>query len=231
MIKLTKRLSAVAGFAADGINIADIGTDHAYIPVYLVQNGKAKRVIASDIGTGPIERAKLSAKIYNVEDKIEFVVADGLSGTDTSFDTIIIAGMGGDTMISILSDALWAVSSTHLVLQPQTKIAKLVKWLNCKGCQIDNARLVKDTGKMYLVLSARYSGEIKDLSEGECLVVKPLFINKDPLLGEYLNGVKQKLELKINGMSESNSNVEEQKRNAELTLEEINEMIGEVEKW
>jgi tRNA (adenine22-N1)-methyltransferase len=231
MINLTKRLKALAELASEGKNIADIGTDHGYIPVYFAQMGTAQRIVASDVAVGPINSAKNSAENYGVKDKIEFVVADGLAGIDDSFDTVIIAGMGGDTIVSILEASTWAMKKANLILQPQSKITKLVRFLNDNGCRIEKAKLVEDSGKTYVVFSARYTGEKATLTEAQCLAVKPLFDSRDVLLHKYLLDLEKKLTASIKGMMESNSNIDDKLKSSENTLNEIKNMINEVEKW
>jgi tRNA (adenine22-N1)-methyltransferase len=105
-IRLTPRLDAVAGYVAPGAAVADIGTDHGYVPVWLAQNDLARRIVAADIGRGPLERARASARLYGVADQIEFIQTDGLDGlASAGLDTVILAGMGGQTMLGILARA------------------------------------------------------------------------------------------------------------------------------
>lgn len=232
MINLTKRLAAVASFAEDGKRVADIGTDHGYIPIYLMQLGRAEKVVASDIGLGPIERARASAKEYGLEDKITFVTADGLCGIDESFDTVIIAGMGGDNIISILSEGSWALSKAHLVLQPQSRVQKLVRWLYKNGCCVSDGRLVRDFGRLYIVLSVNKADSAKEISGAEALAPLPLFQNKDVLLREYLEEQIVKFSAVVNGIAAGKTDEFSDKlRDAEDTLEGLEAMLSEVKKW
>ena len=227
MIELSKRLAAVARFAENGTNIADIGTDHGYIPVYLAQKGTAKRIAASDIGEGPLQSARSSAVLYGVEDKIEFIRADGLSGIDSSFDTVILAGMGGDNIISILSDAPWTRASAHLILQPQTRVEKLTEWLYNSGFALRDAVLVRDAGKLYIVLSAAGgSGKDTALPEWKKYALEPLISNRDPLLGEYIGQLKEKLHISISGMESGKSADTEKLEKLKKTYGELCEICG-----
>jgi tRNA (adenine22-N1)-methyltransferase len=115
---------AIASFIHRGASVADIGTDHGFLPVYLAQNGLARSIIASDISAGSLEAARRSATNYGVSDKITFIVAPGLSGIkETDVDTIVIAGLGGETIAAILNEAPWTrYSDIKLILQPQSKI-------------------------------------------------------------------------------------------------------------
>lgn len=232
MINLTKRLAAVASFAEDGRRIADIGTDHGYIPIYLMQLGRAEKIVASDIGLGPIERARISAREYGLEEKLTFVTADGLSGIDDSFDTVIIAGMGGDNIISILSEGSWALTKAHLVLQPQSRVQKLVRWLYNNGCTVSDACLVRDFGRMYIVLSVNRAEGKKNVSGAEALVPLPLFTGRDPLLREYLEEQIGKFAVMVDGIESGKTDeFSEKLHDAKDTLEGLKAMLSEAKKW
>ena len=162
-IKLSTRLQTIADFVPNGSKCADIGTDHGYIPVYLVQNGKCSSVIASDIRKGPIESAVRSGQYYGVDDKIRYICAPGLDGIlKGEVDTIIIAGMGGETIIQILQNAPWLDKSITLILQPQSKIDLLQRYLSLRGFVPDKAKLVKDACKLYIAFTATVSDEVCD---------------------------------------------------------------------
>lgn len=150
-MKLTGRLEAVARLAAGGVNIADVGTDHGYIPVSFALRSHPGRLAASDVNPGPIESARRSARDAGVVDRIEFSLADGLRGIDSGFDTIIIAGMGGELIAKILSEAPFDLTGRTLVLQPQSKIGELVGYLYSRDMAIERGEIVSDMGRTYLV--------------------------------------------------------------------------------
>jgi len=154
IIKLPLRLKAIAGLIGYGACVADIGTDHGLLPVYLAQNGLAKRIIASDMSAGSLEAARRSAAKYDVTGKIEFIVAPGLEGVnETDVDTIVIAGVGGETMIDILKDALWTKQhGKRLILQPQTKRNELTHWLCENGYIIKDTITTSDRGRNYAIM-------------------------------------------------------------------------------
>jgi len=153
-LRLPPRLVAIAGFIEKGSNVADIGTDHGFLPVYLAQKGFAQRIIASDKSSDSLKSALRSAVKYGVADKISFIAAPGLSGVDEAeVDTVVIAGMGGETIMGILADAPWTKRcGTRLILQPQTKTDKLCYWLNENGYSIRDLTLTQDKGRYYIVL-------------------------------------------------------------------------------
>ena len=156
-MKLSKRLAAIAGHIDKGACVADIGTDHGYLPVYLARSGLAGRVIASDISEASLSSARRSAVRYGVEGSITFITAPGLSGIcEMEIDTVVIAGMGGETIIGILAGAPWLKNrEVKLVLQPQTKIYELSRWLIQNGYAIQDAQLVQEKGKNYTIIIGR----------------------------------------------------------------------------
>lgn len=178
-IKLTPRLCAVAQMALGGRAYADIGTDHGYVAVYLAQRG-AESVTAADLRPGPLDSARASAREYGVSDRIRFVLADGLcyEGAESA-DTVVIAGMGGETIQLILSRAAWT-KSARLVLQPQTKIDELCVWLRDNGYALRGAKLARDAGRLYAALSVRGG------NDGFAWCEDALSASGDPLLGEWI---------------------------------------------
>ena len=156
--KLDKRLSLAASFVRNGSRVADIGTDHAYLPVWLVQNGVCPFAIAADIRSGPAERAAESVKKAGLESKISVRLGDGLSPVNPSeADDIVIAGMGGETIADILNGTPWTKDARyHLVLQPMTRAAALHESLLSNGYAITREQTVTDGKRVYLVLAARF---------------------------------------------------------------------------
>ena len=154
ILRLSPRLAVVAGFIDRGSDVADIGTDHGYLPAYLALYGLARRIIASDKSAGSLGAALRTASKYGVSDKITFIAASGLDGVDLSqIDTVVIAGVGGETIISILEDAPWTKRpGMKLILQPQTKLDKLCDWLNGNGYAITDKKLAHEKKRVYTVL-------------------------------------------------------------------------------
>ena len=105
--KLSKRLSACADFVPQGAHVADVGCDHGYLSIYLLQNGIASKVYAGDINEGPLQSAVLNAEKAGLKERISFYLSDGVKNIPKNFDTLVCAGMGADTMISILENAPW----------------------------------------------------------------------------------------------------------------------------
>jgi len=153
-IKLSKRLQAVADLIDNDASVADIGTDHGHLPVYIAQTFKVKKIIASDISAASLDKARKSATENNVIEAITFLVMSGLSGVaPAQVDTIIITGLGGETIIQILKDAPWTNNrKIKLILQPQSKIDVLFRFLYDNDYENIETKYVSDKGKRYIVI-------------------------------------------------------------------------------
>ncbi|MDR0862604.1 MAG: Nif3-like dinuclear metal center hexameric protein [Oscillospiraceae bacterium] len=184
-MKLSARLAAVAELVPRGSRVIDVGTDHGYLPVYLAEHGLADAIFASDVNRGPLNQARKSAVAAGVSDKITFTLADGLPETVSGeVDTVVIAGMGGETIAGIVERAPWLRErDALLVLQPQTKVQELWETLRANGYATFEVRLVKDAGRIYVIMLARSaaSGAVN------APVLELLVKRRDELLGEYLD--------------------------------------------
>lgn len=160
-MKLDQRLTACAEFIDENSFVADIGTDHGYLPVYLVENGISTGAIACDIGQMPLNSAKRTIEKYNLGDKISTCLSDGLKSVPRGDIThIVIAGMGGETIQGILSACDWA-KECILILQPMTKSEDLRKWLFENGYEIEKEKAIIDGKYNYTVLKCVFSGNFK----------------------------------------------------------------------
>lgn len=159
MITLDKRLSAVATLVRQGSRLADIGTDHAYLPVHLMQAGVCPAAIASDIGAGPLEAARHTVTEYELTRGIALRLGDGLATvTADEVEDIAIAGMGGETIAAILEAAEWVKDARlRLILQPMTRAEDLRRWLLGNGFSVLEEHLVIDGRHLYPVLAAEYT--------------------------------------------------------------------------
>ncbi len=184
-VKLTPRLQCVADCIKKCHILADIGTDHAYIPIYAIQSGIADRAIASDIVEGPLKIASDNIKANNQEDNIITALADGLSSAQNA-DVIVIAGMGGKLICKLLSDNIEiAKSAEYMVIQPMTCSYELRKFLHENGFEITDERLAEEEDKVYNIMIAKKgSGSFDD--EFHYHIGKKLFDNRDPLLSKYI---------------------------------------------
>ena len=161
---LDGRLMSAVGYVRGGV-VADVGTDHAYLPVYLVASGRADSAVASDINRGPIENAKETIRKYGLEEKITTLVADGLDGIEQyAPNDVIIFGMGGELIADIIDRAAWTKSGTRLILQPMTKPEILRDYLGENGFCIIDERLSEADGRVYQTLCVEYDGEKREYS-------------------------------------------------------------------
>ncbi len=201
---LDGRLLCAASFVRDGSVVCDIGTDHAYIPVYLIQQGIAKFAVASDINIGPLNRAKQSAAKYGVTDKIRFVLADGLDGVHPEEDgvnDIIICGMGGELIARIVDSSDYTrTAGVNLILQPMTCAPELRKYLGEAGFCIMTERLCEAAGKIYTCIHAAYDGVTREYTPAEQILGRYHIEKRSPLFNQYADTAVRRLKKQILGM-------------------------------
>ena len=164
MIKLSCRLQAVADMVNEGARVVDVGTDHGYIPAYLIKNNIAKSVIACDINEKPLASCKRYISSLGLDDRVKCVLSDGLKNIDVEYDTVIIAGMGGELIAQILENAE-NIRHCRLIINPMTHPELARKWLYDNGFCIENDIVVADLKHHYSVLSAHYTGKAQEKSE------------------------------------------------------------------
>ena len=166
-LELSARLQALADWVRTDARIADVGTDHAFLPVWLVLHGRVSGAIASDLRKGPLARGAETAREYGVDHLVETRLCNGLEGiAPEEVDTVIIAGMGGETIVHILEKAPWTADGSHtLLLQPMSKMEMLRQFLADNGYKILRERLVRDRGTVYPVMEIEAGG--MHLSMGE----------------------------------------------------------------
>ncbi|MBR2937235.1 MAG: SAM-dependent methyltransferase [Oscillospiraceae bacterium] len=193
-IPLSDRLQACCSFVHPGDRVADIGCDHGYLGIYLLKNGIASSVIAADIREGPLQSAVKNSEKFGVGDKMTFYLSDGVRNIPRAFDTLVCAGMGGDTMVSILSAAPWLKSEKHrLILQCQTKTALLRKYLSENGWCIQKEAIIRDGKFLYTVMEVIWQDSYY-LTPGQCYFPPALSDNSEELLRGYYRYVVQGLE-------------------------------------
>lgn len=162
MFDLSPRLQAAFEYVEYGAAVADIGTDHAFLPVALVKSGKVRNAIACDINEKPLANAKKTLELVGLKNDISLRLSDGLSEVcENEVDTVIIAGMGGEVISGIIDRTKWLKNNKHLILQPMTCPEEVRKYLSENGFEILSETAVSDAGKVYAVISARYSGAPK----------------------------------------------------------------------
>lgn len=191
---LSPRLRACAGFVGNSRRFADIGCDHGYLSIHLLQNGIATSCIAADVRSGPLESAKRNAEKYGVFERITFCLSDGVRDIPRDFDTLVCAGMGADTMIHILSDAPWLRCDAYaLVLQCQSKTHMLRNYLSENGWRITQECVLRDGKFLYTVMEVDFSPDAPRLSPAECYFPPAMLENPSVETVEYYHQMCNKL--------------------------------------
>ncbi len=222
---LPDRLKAVASLIPQCNVLADIGTDHAYIPIYTVLNGIAKTSIAADVVDGPLKIAKENISTYMLSEKISVVKSDGLTNINNA-DLIVIAGMGGTLIADILeADLQKAKSADTLILQPMSCAFELRKRLHHFGFLIEKEVLVKDTGKIYAAMVVK-KGKQQFENDIHYEIGKYLIDNKPPLFSDYINHKVSVYNKRILNMENSkNIDVKAEIINLKSTIEQLKGLI------
>ncbi len=179
---LNSRLQACAGFVREQAHVCDVGTDHAQLAVYLIEEGIASDVIASDIGEGPLAAAQRTIEKHGLSSRIRTILSDGLQNVPgEDLTDIVIAGMGGETMVHILETCPFSLTDIRLILQPMTKADVLRDWLYRHGFAICRETCIREERFLYAVMQVEYTGNCvepdavllrfgkMDLSEPDCL--------------------------------------------------------------
>ncbi len=201
-LPLSSRLLACCGFVCPGERVADIGCDHGYLGIHLLQTGKASSVIAADINQMPLDSARKNALKYGVIDKMSFYLTDGVRGIPRDFDCLVCAGMGADTMISILEAAPWLRDSRYrLILQCQSKLPALRQYLSEQGFRICEETVLRDGRFLYTVMEVTWQSGYT-LSPGEWYFPPALLENPSNLVPEYYQRVLFSLDRAVTNQKE-----------------------------
>lgn len=231
--ELTARLQAVADLVPPGTVLADIGTDHAFLPVWLLLEGKIPRAIAADLKEGPLERAKLTARQYRCQDRMDFRLCDGLQGIEPGeCGCVAVAGMGGETIVHILAQAPWLKEAgVCLVLQPMSTQAVLRRFLCETGYTILMERTIREGDTLYTIISAK-GGEVSQLSQGEAVAGRQRRPEEDPLRGELLCSLEERTARALEGLGRSRRD-EAARRREELEelYRQLQAMRKEWQQW
>lgn len=192
---MSTRLHAVASYVLPGLPLADIGTDHGYVPIYLADSGTIPSAIAADVRTGPLERAAEHIREYELEEKIEVRLSDGLANiAPGEVAQVLIAGMGGSLIARILAEGqevLHGEGFRRLILSPQSEVRLVREELARSGFQITEEHMVKDEGKYYFIIIGEPG--VCDYSEEEdFLFGKRLAESRDEVFSEYLEEKRRK---------------------------------------
>lgn len=200
-IPLSNRLLTCCSFVRPGDRVADVGCDHGYLGIYLLKHGIASSVIASDVGRMPLQSALHNAVKFGVKDRMSFYLSDGVGSVPRDFDCLVCAGMGADTMMSILDAAPWLKDPKYrLILQCQSKRPELHKYLYSQGYAIRRETLAKDGKFIYPIMEVVYApGEA--LTGAEYYITPALRCSGSDLLPAFRDCVLSGLQKTVEGLS------------------------------
>ena len=213
-VTLTKRLATIAELVRGGAYFADVGTDHGYLPVWLVQNGRISRAIAADINAKPLASAQKTIEKHHLEQQIVTICSDGLENVDPSVEDIAIAGMGGELIAQIIGRAEWIKNpQTNLLLQPMTQAAHLRRYLAENGFAVLREQPAQEGRRLYIVLQACWDGKKRVLSDAEALAGRCLE-QTDELSQRYLKSAADKQRKIAAGLKTAENFTEAKRREA-----------------
>ena len=222
---LSNRLLACCSFVRPGDRVADIGCDHGYLGIHLLQAGIAVSVIASDVNQKPLDSAMHNAHRYGVKDKMSFYLSDGVRNIPRDFDTLVCAGMGADTMISILDGAPWLKSDQYrLILQCQSRRPELRHYLYSQGYCITRETLAQDGKFIYPVMEVMYRPG-SSLTPGGQHISPALLESGSALLPAFYDRVIDGIRTTVQGLSRTGG---ERLQHYQIVLNELLEMEDKI---
>ena len=210
MVRISDRLRTVAHMCDKGAVVADIGTDHGYLPIYLVQEGIAASAIAMDLRKGPLDKAKKHIRDNCLEDRIQTRLSDGLEKLSANeADIITICGMGGRLIADIVTKGKDVITrNTTLIVSPQSEVGDFRHFLVSQGLVVDEEQMLKEDGKYYFIIKCGKSDEnvYSEYSETQYQYGWKLLESKDKTLYEYLIKEKETNEGISNSLKKDESN-------------------------
>lgn len=250
-MELSKRLQTVANAVTPGSRVADVGTDHGYVPIYLVERGLCPGAIAMDVNEGPLARAEEHIRAEGLSDRIQTRKSDGLAAlAPEETDAVVIAGMGGALMCRILQDAsAFLEAGRELILQPQSEWFKVRRLLSASGYRITQEWFLEEEGKYYVVIKAlpapgtdresRAGDAGSDAADGAagdagdcftddftCRYGAFLLDRRDPVLIAYLKKEAQKKRQILHHLSETDDKQRQRRRQLAKELRDIEGYLG-----
>ncbi len=226
-MEISSRLKCIAKMIEKCDSIADIGTDHGYLPIYLIKKGICRLAIASDINKGPVEKARLNIRLESVEKTIECRLGSGFNTIKPmEVNVAIIAGMGGNLIRDIIEEGIQVFKSLdYLVLQPVQNPDVLRKYIYESGYIVLDEDLCKDDNKYYEVIKIKYSNRPKALSEVYYEVSKILLEKKHPLVKEYVCLKIKKYDKIFSNINDKGKGAQNRKNNLKNKVMKLKEML------
>ncbi|MDD3339622.1 MAG: class I SAM-dependent methyltransferase [Lachnospiraceae bacterium] len=218
-MELSKRLQAVAELVTPGMRLADVGTDHAYIPIYLVQQKRIPSAVAMDVKQGPLERARANIEGYQLGSYIDVRLSDGLQALQPQeADTVVIAGMGGPLVQRIMTRGEKVLEQMQeCILQPQSEIAQVRAFLAEQGYCITAENMIEEDGKYYPMMRVCH-GKMHFTGNAETKYGPCLLRDRNPVLLAYLKR-EQQVQEKIKQQVTEHGRQDAEKRLLEIERE------------
>lgn len=224
-MEISKRLQTIAGMVTKGNTACDVGTDHGYLAIYLVEQGISKNVIAMDVAKGPLSKAKENIALYHYEDKIETRLSDGLEKLGKGeASTVIMAGMGGILITGLLEKGKEILKSVdELILSPHTDVELVRRYLLENEYSIQDETMLREDGKYYIIMRAVHGAQSYEKS-CEYRYGSKLLISKNPVLKDYMEKELSKLKaLRANLTDISTENAKKRQMELEEEIQCIEE--------
>ena len=222
-MELSKRLQAVADLVSEGLVVADVGTDHGYIPIYLIETEKSSKAFAMDVNKGPLLRAKEHIAEHGLEACIETKLSDGVRALQKGeCECVVVAGMGGALTIKIMEEGKDIFRSLkEFVLQPQSELQKVRAYLYQNAYSVVEENMVLDDGKFYPMFRV-INGQSQEYDAIELCYGKLLLEQKNTVLKTFLEKEKAVKELILSNLEQSfGEHIETRKKEIQEELEGI----------
>lgn len=228
-MELSLRLKTIASMVDKCECVADIGTDHGYIPIYLIKNGVCKRAIASDINKGPVEKAKFNVRIEDLQDKVDCRLGGGLSTLKQGeAQGVVIAGMGGNLIRDIIEENMHIFKEAEFViLQPVQNPEVLREYIYSKGYKIIDEELCIDENKFYEIIKIKYDNNIQSVDSMFYEVGEKLLSKKHPLVKEFIEYKIQRAEKIFHSIKDNTELAQKRKVELKENIKSLEELL----KW
>lgn len=228
---LKGRIKFIANMIPECTILSDIGTDHAYIPIYSVKNQKCKKAIACDIGEGPVAVANRNIRQHGMENRVETRLGSGFKPiAEEELDVCVIAGMGGVLIREILEeDVKKAKKANKLIIQPMNCIELVREWLYLNGFEISDEGLINEGFRIYNVIAAQWTGKIVEKEPVYYYIGEKLIEKKDPLLKKYINRrieLVDKVLIEMSAMKDQDSSLISDQKNIRNEIDALLERIN-----
>ena len=226
-MNLSNRLEKISNMITEVESVVDVGTDHAYVPIYLVNNNIIKRAIASDINKGPVKKAEDNVSRYNLQSKIECRLGGGLTTIKPyEVEAGIIAGMGGNLIRDIIEERMNVFKSLkYLIVQPVQNPEVLREYIYNNEIEIVDEAVIKEDNKFYEILKIRYSGEEQKIDPIYYEISKILVERKDPTMKEYLEFKLRKYNSICSTLTQNTESAIKRKKELYENIKKIEEFL------